>query len=604
MVSRGRAIPCTDWRARWLPGRLLCFLLLALALHDAYPAKVIRVAERSAETTFDPQYESDAVTNGMLDHIFEAPLEYDYLARPAKLRPRTLVELPAISGGGKVFTLRVKPGIRFADHPLWMGKPRELVAADYVYSIKRLLDPKVRSNWLFLVDHKLEGGNALRDEAKLRGRFDYDRAIPGLKVLDRYTFEIRLIEADYKFPLILALPALGAVARELVEHHGSDFGAHPVGTGPYVLAEWQRGARVVLKRNPLFREVLWDATPGPSAADQAIYRRMRGKRVPQADAIEISIIPEDQPRWLSFLNGDHDYITNVPNEYASFALPGGRLSPALARQGYTSTPDEVAWVTYTTFNMQDRVLGGFAPERVALRRALAHAYRIDDEIMLFYKGQAVKANSPLTPGVAGYDPGLANAIDYSPAKAKALLDMYGYVDRDGDGYRELPDGQPLVLDHALEPTHRHRQLGEIWKRSLDAVGINVQFRTVQPIPELRKRAKAGQIQMFTYGWIADYPDGENFLQLFTTGSIGQVNYAMFSHPEYDALYQRIRSMPHTPERDALYARMVRMIFAYSPWRVNSYMRPTILMQPWLHGYRKHPFMQEPWRYLDVSERRR
>jgi oligopeptide transport system substrate-binding protein len=563
--------------------------------------KVLRVAMPSAETSFDPQYESDSVTNNMMELIFEPLLTYDYLARPAKLIANTAADLPQVSADGREFTIRIQPGIWFADDLAFAGKPRELIADDYVFAFKRLLDPKVRSNWFFLVDGKLQGGDAARAQAKKTGQFDYDQVIPGIAALDRYTLKIRLVEPDFSFPMQLTLTATGAIAREVVQRYGAEIGAHPVGTGPYLLAEWRRSSKVVLHANPRYRARHWEAAPPTTELGQRVYDAMRGKRIPQIGRIEVSIIPEAQPRWLAFLNGELDYIMDVPEEYASFAMPGGKLSARLAERGFHIAPYEVAWLTNAIFNMRDSVIGGFDPPRIALRRAMAIGYRIQDEITVFHKGQAVKAETPLLPSLFGFRE-VVSPIQYDPARAQALLDLYGYVDRDGDGYREQPDGTPLLIDYASEPTLRARQINEIWKRSMDAIGIRLVFRTVAPLPELRKKAKAGQIQMWTYGWIADYPDGENIFQLLTTKSIGTVNYANFSLPEFDALYERSRALPYGPERAAIYDRMVRMVIAYAPWRVNTYRRPTVMLHPWVKGYSKHPFMHQPWHMMDIDRR--
>jgi ABC-type transport system substrate-binding protein len=501
----------------------------------------------------------------------------------------------------------VKPGIHFTTDPAFGGRPRELTAHDYVYSIKRLFDPKLRSQWLFLVEGKIAGADAAMKAAKESGRFDYDRPIDGLQALDRYTIRIRLLAADYSFPFVLAMPATAALAREVVERYGQDIAFHPVGTGPYRVAEWVRGSRLVLEANPGYREEIFAGDPGPDEASRAIHARLLGKRLPLVGRIEIHVIDEAQPRWLAFLNGEHDYIRPLPEEFANIGLPGGKVAPNLARKGIYATPDEVAYTTYTTFNTaptlngKPNAIGGFTPERVALRRAIAMAYRIGDEMTILDKGQSVRAQTPLPPAVSGHDPDFVSpTLEYSPAKAKALLDMFGYVDRDGDGYREAPDGSAFAFDHASVPTLRERQRNELWKKSMDAIGIRVTFNTVEKLPELRKQAQLGRVQSFSYGWIADYPDGENFLQLLYKGSIGQVNYAMFDLPEYNALYERVKRMPDSPERNALISRMVKLIVVYAPWLVATYKAQTILVQPWVLGYKKHPFAHEPWKYLDVD----
>ena len=525
--------------------------LLAVAPVGAQPdpRKVVRTAYPSAESKLDPAAESDEASSSISHAVFDAMLGYDFLARPAKLVGNT-AGLPEVTDGGATFTLRIRPGIFFAPDPAFGGKPRELTAHDYVYSIERLLDPKLKSQWLFLVEGKIVGGDAAMQAAKESGRFDYDKPIEGLQALDRYTVRIRLANPDYSFPYVLAMPATSALAREVVERYGQDIAFHPVGTGPFRVAEWVRGSRIVLEANPGYREDVFDGDPGPDAASHAIYARLKGRRLPLVGRVEINIVDEAQPRWLAFLNGEHDYIRPLPEDFANIALPGGKLAPNLAKAGIYVTPDEVAYTTYTTFNTAPTIdgkpnaLGGYTPEKVALRRAIAMGFRIGEQIAILDKGQSVRAYSPLPPAVSGYDPAFASPmLDYNPARAKALLDMFGYVDRDGDGYREAPDGSPLSFEHASIPTLRERQRNELWKKSMDAIGIRVTFGKVEKLPELRKQAQLGRVQSFSYGWIADFPDGENFLQLLWKGSIGQVNYAMFDLPEYNALYERLKRMP-------------------------------------------------------------
>jgi oligopeptide transport system substrate-binding protein len=570
------------------------------ATHAADSRKVLRVAYPSAERGFDCVRESDEFTGTLCDNIYDSLLQYDHLARPIRLQPRAAAALPEITADGRVYTIRIKPGIYFTPDAAFGGERRELTAHDYVYSFKRFFDPKVRAQWLFLLEGKIAGADKLVEEAKRTGKFDYDLPIEGLTAPDRYTFRIRLAEPDYNMLYILAMPATAAVAREVAEKYGESFPEHPVGTGPYKLGLWRRSSKIVLEANPDFRRETFVTAGGEDERDRRIAEHLAGKALPLVGRIEIDIIEERQPQWLAFLNAEHDYIRPVPSEFIHLALPGGKLAPNLAKAGVQVRPDEVAWVTYTTFNMNDPVVGGYSAEKVALRRAIALAYPVHEEIAIIYKNQAIKIDSPIAPGMAGYVPETSPTLEYNPAKAKALLDMFGYVDRDGDGFREMPDGSRLVIDHASVPTQQERQRNQLWGRAMRDIGIRMTFDKVEKLPELRKQAQFGKVQSFSYGWIADYPDGENFLQLFWTKSIGGANYSMFSLPEYDRLYERVKSMPDSPERTELYRQMVRLIWVYNPWRVNTLQRYSILIHPWVLGYKKHPFAHEPWRYLDVD----
>ncbi|MBL8511359.1 MAG: hypothetical protein JNM52_06905, partial [Betaproteobacteria bacterium] len=456
--------------------------------------------------------------------------------------------------------------------------------------------------WRFLFDGKIVGLNELTEEAAKTGKFDYDKPIPGLQAPDPYTIVIRLKEPDYNFVYILTLPATSAVAREVEAYYGAALPEHPVGTGPYRLKEWRRSSKVVLEANPDYREEYFSAYDGPDAPlderDRAIVQHLKGKRLPLIGRIEISPVEEEQPRWLAYLNREYDYLRPIPTPFIDNAVPGGKLAPRLAHM--STRPDEIAWLTYTTFNMQDPILGGYTADKIALRRAISLAYPVADEIRVVEKNQAIPAWSPIAEGMAGYVAEKSPTLEYNPARARALLDLYGYIDRNGDGYRDMPDGSPLVIDHATTPDQRARSRNEVWARAMQAIGIRMTFNRTEKLPELRRLAQLGQIQMFTYGWIADYPDGENYLQLFWSKSIGGANYSLFSMPEYDRLYEQSKTMPDSPARTALYQRMVHLIWVYNPWRVNTLKRGTIIIQPWVIGYKKHPFAHEPFRYLDID----
>ena len=293
----------------------------------ADPAKTMRVAMAIAETSFDPAFASDAASDAIIANVFETLLDYDYLARPVLLVPVTAEAMPTVADGGRSYTFRIRKGILFTPDPAFKGKPRELVAADYAYSFKRILDPAIKSPWLWLLDGKLVGGDEARAHAQKTGKFDYDAPLPGLEVVDRHTLRIRLKAPDYRFPYALAVQNLGAMAREVVEAYGNDIGAHPVGTGPYRLGEYRRSARIVLEANAAYRETTY-APAGPvPAALQPVAAAMKGKRLPFAGRIEVQIIEEGQARWLAFLNRELDFLDSCRRVHRA----GAGLWPAEAR---------------------------------------------------------------------------------------------------------------------------------------------------------------------------------------------------------------------------------------------------------------------------------
>jgi ABC-type transport system substrate-binding protein len=578
--------------------------LLACVQAAAAPQKVLRVPFQIAETHFDPATVSDQYSHNVVHEIFEPLLTYDFLASPAKLKPETAQAMPEITDDGRTYTIRIRKGIYFADDPAFEGRKRELVAADYEYAMKRLMDPKNASPNLWLIEGRVAGVEEAVELAKKAGKLDYDVKLPGIEVVDRYTLRIRLRKPDYNFLYILAMANLGGQAREVVERYGSDIGAHPVGTGPFRLAEWKRSSRIVLEKNPNFRELYFDAElpPAQDVEGRRLHAQMQGKRLPQVDRVEISIIEESQPRWLSFLNNDLDWVI-LPYEFNSMAIPNGKLAPWLARRGVRHMPYVEPEITYLYFNMKDPVFGGYTPERIALRRAIGLAYNVEEDIFLVRNGAAMEAKSIVPPGVLGYDPDFSLGKSYDPAKAKALLDMFGYVDRDGDGWRDLPDGGPLVFIYTSEPDQLSRLFVQLWKKSLDAVGVRMQV-DIAKWPENRKRSKLRKLQTWQLAWGADYPDGENFYQLLYGPNCDSSNDGCFQLAEYDALYEEAAKHPPGPQRTAIYQKMARLIAVYAPWKPNIHKKRDRLVQPWVLGWRKNHFLHEGYRYVDLDLEKR
>jgi oligopeptide transport system substrate-binding protein len=590
-------------RPTFLRSLLCLFAMAGLAVPAAAAQKVLRVAFTVAETNFDPAAVSDLYSNNILEEIFEAPLTYDFLARPAKLKPETLEAMPEVTDGGRTYTLKLKKGIHFSDDPAFGGRKRELEARDYEFAFKRIMDPAVRSPNTWLLEGRVAGMEEAIERAKKAGRFDYDAKLPGIEVLDRYTLRIRLSKPDYNFLYILAMPNIGAQAREVVERYGADIGAHPVGTGAFRLAEWKRSSRIVLERNPNFREMYYDGEPpAGDALSQQLLQENRGKRLPIVDRVEVAIIEESQPRWLAFLNNELDWI-NLPYEFLGMAMPGGKLSPTLAREGVRHVPDIEVVTVYMYFNMKDATVGGYTPEKVALRRAISLAYNLDENINVIRNGTSIEAQSLLPPGVLGYDPNFHLGKSYDPPRAKALLDMFNYVDRDGDGWRDMPDGSPLVFRYASAPSQLDRLFIQSWKKAMDAIGVKMETE-VAKWPDLRKKSKAGLLQTWELAWGADYPDGENFYQLLYGPNCGASNDGCFQLPEFDKLYDKAASIPPSEERTRIYQEMARLVAAYAPFKNMVHRRYNFMLKPWTLGWRKHPILHEGYRYVDIDSERR
>jgi len=595
--------------------RVLCTLLAAALMAGAALAgnsnepKVLRLAFRTAETGFDPAKVNDIYSLAVNAHIFEALYAYDHLARPAKIKPRLAAGMPEPSADFKTWIVRVRPGVFFQSDPAFKGKPREVVAQDFIYAFQRIADPANKSpNWGVIDASAGFVGLAEVRKSALDGKkpFDFDAPIEGMKALDRYTLQFKLRESRPRFALLLAAPeTYGAQAREVVEFYGDQIAQHPVGTGPFRLKQWRRSSMIVLERNPEYRDVRWDAEPAADDAEgQAMLARLKGRRVPLVDEVRISIIEEAQPYWLAFLNAEIDTVVSktgaVPGEYANQAAPNGQLAPNLAKRGIRMARQANPDSAYVFFNMEDPVVGGYTPDKVALRRAIALATNIDKLIRVGYRGQAVPAQGLVTPHATGYDPRLKTEMgDYDPARAKALLDMYGYIDRDGDGWRELPDGQPLVIDRASQAGQIDREFESLWKKDMAAIGIRTKT-SINQWPEQLKQARAGKLQVWALGGSANNPDGLGSLMRLDSTQWGGQNLARFKNAEADAVYQQLSALPDGPEREAAFRRLQLIAAAYMPYKNNVHRISTDLWHPWVDGARRPVFWQDWYHMVDID----
>ena len=576
----------------------------AVAKPPGTTVKTLRYAFLIAESSFDPAQITDLYSRTVVSGMLDAPLEFAFLARPVQLRTNTAAAMPEWSADFMTLTVKIKPGILFADDPALKGAQRELTAADYVYSIKRHYDPRWKSGSLYVLENaKIVGLSELRrDLAAAKKPFDYDREVEGLRTLDRYTFQLKFGEPQPRFLYNLADGSFtGALAREVVEFYDDKIGEHPVGTGPFRLVKWTRSSKMVLERNPNYREVLYDEQPQPDDTRMvAVAQQFKGRRLPLVDRVEISVIEEPQPRWLSFLNEEQDVQDQVPAEFTHIAMPNNKMAPNLARRGIGMQRFARADVAVSYFGMEHPVVGGYTPDKVALRRAIALAVDVDAEIRLVRRGQAIPAQSPVGPQTWGYDPAFKSEMsEFSRARAMALLDMHGYVDRDGDGWRDLPDGKPLKLEYATSPDQQSRQLNELWKKNMNAIGIRIEFKTAK-WPENLKASRAGKLMMWGVGWSAGSPDADTFLALGYGPNKGQANHARFDRPEFNKLYTAQRILPDGPERLAVMDEAKKMMVAYMPYKVHVHRIWTDMYHPWVKGYHRNIFVREFWKYVDVD----
>ena len=562
----------------------------------AEPSKVLRIAAFEIDT-LDPQQYADDPSFQVVMALFEPAYEWDYLSPTPKLLPLTAAAMPEITDGGRVWTIKLRQGILFHDDPVFKGKPRELVATDYIYSYKRWLDPNLRRAGQPVLTDLILGARPVIEAAKKTGKLDYDAPIEGLRVVDRYTLQIRMSQPNYPGVRDL-ISFVGAVPREVVEAAGLDIRTRAVGTGPFRLKEWKRGSRLVLERNPAYREAYFPASERKEDAD--LVRTMKGKRVPMADLVEINIVDEDITRLLLFEQGGLDFV-QLRGEIATRLLANGKLKPDYVARGITRQVNVEPFLFSLYFNMKDPISGGMSNERIALRRAIAHGFDTDTLIKVVLADQAIPANQFIPPGVRGHDPESPAKSIYDPATAKALLDRFGYTKRDTDGFRQVPDGSRLTIVLSLRTGGITRELQTLFKKNMDAIGLRTDFN-VMPFQDMIKDLEKGKFQMYSGGF-GGSPSGYNEHSQLHSKQPQRVNVVQFANADYDRAAEAFLKSATEEEQLAAARTMYGIARTYMPQLPVYFRLESNYVQPWLSGFRPGVFSSY-WKYLDVDPAKR
>lgn len=566
-------------------------LVGSVQVHAADPGKVLRIASDDIDT-LDPIQMQDYYSAQVASVIFEGLYEWDYLGSPPKPVPRTAAALPTYSADRKTWTIKVKPGIYFTDDPAFKGKPRELVAEDYVYAIKRYLDPNLRGGGDPQISDLIVGMHDVVEAARKPGaKMNYDSVVEGLRALDRYTLQIKLAEPNY--PLVMSMLVGGyAHPREVVEAAKGDIQARPVGTGPYFLKEWQRGSRVVLEANPKYRTLAFPESSDPALAK--LVSSMKGKKLPAIGRIEISVIEEQPVRVLEFDRGKLDYV-ELRGEAVGRFVKNGELDPALAKRGIVRIPYASNSVRSLYVNMDDPVVGGMDNAHVALRRAISMAIDVPTLIKVVYNGQGLPASQIVAPGIAGYDPNAKKRV-YDPAAAAALLDRFGYNKRDAQNYRLQPDGKPLTVVLTIFTGNVWREIQTLLKRDMDALGVRMEFKST-PLQDVFKEAAQGKFMMNIHGRAAT-PLGTIFQTYYSTQP-GEANESRFKSKDYDRALDAFFVADSDAARQKAASTMTEILQTYTPIMPLLYDVENAFVQPWLMGYSPSRVAAH-WQYMDIA----
>jgi ABC-type transport system substrate-binding protein len=553
------------------------------------PVNTLHLVAEEKIKGLDPAFANDLYSGIQISQAYETLLQYHYLKRPYTLIPCLAESMPEISSDGLTYTFHIKKGVLFQDDPSFKsshGKGREMTAEDVAYSFKRLADPRLMSAGWWIFDGKIVGLNEWRDASSKSGSTDYTLPVEGLKATDRYTLQVKLKQRSAQFLFSLAMPFTAVVAREAVDHYGKEFINHAVGTGPFRLAEFIPSSKIVWVKNPTFRQEFYPSE-GSSGDKEAGLLADAGKPLPLVDRLIAHVFIERQPMWLTFLSGKLD-VTAIPKDnFAAAISPSKELTPELSSKGVRLVKSPALDITHTTFNMADPLIG----RNKLLRQALSLAYDEATFIDLFYNGRAIAAQGPIPPGLAGYDPNFKNPYrQFNVAKAKELLAKAGY-----------PEGKGLpALEFATLTDSASRQQAEFMQKIMSAIGVSLKVNNYS-WPQFLEAVKNRRGQLWTYAWSADYPDAENFLQLFYSknASPGQ-NDSNYSNPEFDKLYEKSLTLGDGTERTELYKKMTHLLIEDCPWIFGSHRLGYTLTQPWLKNFKPNDFDHSRYKYYRID----
>ena len=525
---------------------------------------------------FDPAKAMDMASIQAISKVYEGLLQYSYLERPYRVEPCLAESLPECSPDGTVYTFRIRRGIYFQDDPCFTqsaGKGRELCAADFVYSVKRVADLKVGSSGYWVFRDRISGLDEFRDRSST-GPTDYAEPVAGLEAPDRYTLRIRL---KHPFPALLWILTMNyayAVPHEAVEFYGDDFVSHPVGTGPYVLKSHLQNYRLEFVRNPKWGETgRVDRYPAGAGEPDA------GKPMPFVDRIVQYVITDPSTRWLMFLAGQLEVTPLTRDNWDAVVTPDQKLSKPLADRGIVMDSIPALDTAYIGFNMDDPVVG----TNRFLRQAMMSAFNRDRWVR-FQNGRVMPALGPIPPMMRVSD------VETSPfpfdlAQSRELLVKAGYP-----GGIDPKTGRRLELTLELGAGDSEtRELAEVLASFMEQVGI-VLKPSFNNWPSFLKKIEQRRAQLFYLSWMADYPDPENFLQLFYGPNVTPgANRCNYRNEEFDRLYEKAGVLEEGPGKRALYARMEAIVKNDCPWLFLHHSMTVVLKQPWLRNYKPHAF---------------
>lgn len=552
--------------------------------------RIFRTSVNKLITTLDPALAADTASQFMTASFYDTPLQYSFTKRPYELEPSMLESMPEFSEDGTILTCRLRDDLYFQNAPCFQNKiSRKVKSKDVIFSILRLADVRVHSTGFWLIRGRIKGLDQFRSLTGNVAENDfspYDQGCDGLEVVDDRTFRIHLTSADPRFIYAMAMPYFSVVSRRAVEHYGKKFADHPCGSGPYMLKSWQKDHQIHLVKYPDYRIEYFKEAENP--AD-------RTRKLPLCDEIICDLVKQPMAGWLLFLQGELDSYALDGENFAAVVNKDLQIPTSLQNRGIQLLRSPEMQINYIGFSFADPLLG----KNENLRKAISLAFNRDVRIE-YGAGKLYPAHGPVPPDAgAGYLEQPGEFTQRNIPLAKEYMKKAGFP-----GGIDPRTGKSLEItfDQAGSDTF-YLQTAELLAIDLAEIGIKVK-------PEFNNRARFlqklanNQVQMFRLSWTGDYPDAENFLQLFYGPNSGASNRVNCDIPEINAKYEQIKNMQSSPERDKAYAELAELIRSKCPWIFESYTVSFMLKHCWLENMRPHDFAFQRWKYISVDPQKR
>ena len=585
----------TPFLARTLAALAATCALASHAAHAAEPS-VLTVPRLALFSTLDPVRGYDGTVEQVARQVYSTLMTYSYLERPYKLEPDLLEAMPGVSADKLTYTFKLRQGVRFVDSPCFPGgRGRELTADDVLYSLKRYADANLNvASWFAMQGAVVGLDDYHAATVKAGASADMTSAeVPGLHKIDKFTFTIRLTHENALFLHALTLMPTAVVPHEAVQYYKDRFQVNPVGTGPFMATqELARNGTMRLVRNPRYYRT-YPSVGAPGDAEKGLLKDA-GKRLPIADVLEMPLIEEPQPGALKFLRGELDWRPLDRTWFTRMVVRNAdgtfRLADEYAGKFIIYSVPSME-VEYLLLNMRDPVLG----TNKLLRQAIAAAIDPQAVVDVLRNGLGRKLQSIVPydlPGSERETGAVARAHDV--AAARKLLAQAGYP-----GGKGL---EPLTI-HFFETNTTTRTEFDLLKSQLAAIGVKVKGVFMDQ-PTFTKAAENGNFQIASFGWVADYPDAEDFYQLNYGRNVPPgSNWSRYASPAYDQAYEASRFMANGPARLARFRTMnaliqddVPMILLFVPLKVG-------ITQNWIGNFKRNLLLQEHM-YMSVDMARK